>query len=459
LIFMHDLNETIVAIATPPGRGGVGCVRLSGPRAGEIAGALFRVRGGKQQRAAGPPRFGRFLDRRGRHLDHGYLVLFAAGRSFTGEGAAELWTHGSPAVLAELVRGAQENGARAAGPGEFTYRALRNGRLDLSRAEAIDDLVRARTIHQARVAFSQVEGSVARRVGPLREMLEEWIARAETAVEFVDESETQLPRDAFTAAIDEARGRCAVLVGSYDTGKILRDGASLAIVGLPNVGKSSMFNRLLQRERAIVTSIPGTTRDTLEEELDLDGIPVRLVDTAGMRAVTDPVETEGVRRARIAREEADLVLLVLDGSRGPAPAEEEALERAGREPERSRTFVVVNKADLEHERKGPDPYADRPRVSALTGDRVEDLRAALRRRLVGTGSLEDPMITNARQAAALEKALRALDRSAAAQRSGLSEELVLEELRLARERLAEITGAFDNEELYEKIFSTFCIGK
>lgn len=437
----------------------MGCVRLSGPEAGEIAAALFQPAGGKRPQAAGPPRFGRFLDRRGRHLDHGYLVLFASGGSFTGEGAAELWPHGSPAVLEELIKGALEKGARAAGPGEFTYRALRNGRLDLSRAEAVADLVRARTIHQARVAFSQVEGCVADRVRPLRELLEEWIARAEAAVEFVDESETQLPRAGFAEAIEHARGQCAELVSSYATGRMVRDGATLAIIGLPNVGKSSLFNKLLQRERAIVTDIPGTTRDTLEEELDLEGIPLRLVDTAGMRPVTDPVETEGVRRARIAREEADLVLLVLDGSRGPAPLEEEALKRSGDEAEEGRTFAVVNKSDLERERVEPGPYPGLPRVSALTGDKVDELRAALRRCLVGTGSLEDPIITNARHADALQQALGALDRAAAAQRKGLSEELVLEDLRLARGHLGEITSEFGNEELYERIFSTFCIGK
>jgi tRNA modification GTPase len=462
---MHDLDETIVAVATPPGRGGVGCVRLSGPDARGIAHAVFRP--ARRQPESGAPRFGRFFDRQRRQLDHGFLVLFPEGRSFTGESTAELWPHGSPAVLAELVAAAIDHGARPAGPGEFTYRALRNGRLDLPRAEAVRDLVHARTLYQARVAFAQAEGALSERLAPLRELLEEWIARAEAAVEFVDESETHLPAGAFAGAIERAAAGCDELLDGFRTGRVVRDGAALVIAGRPNVGKSSLFNKLLARERAIVTDIAGTTRDTLEEQLDLDGIPVRLVDTAGLRQVSDPVESEGVRRADRARKEADLVLLVLDGSREPEPEELATLGHIRAETGHERTVVVVNKADLEPPRgaagdsaaAGADPYAGLPRVSALTGHGVDELRRALRRCLVGTGPLEDPIVTNARHAAALERAREALARAAEAQAAGLSEELVLEDLRQAMRRLGEITGEFTNEELYDRIFSTFCIGK
>jgi len=447
----------LVAVASPRGRGGVGCVRISGERAAEIALSVFELPpGGRAPRAGQRPRFGRFLARDGKPLDHGYLVIFAAEASFTGEASAELWPHGSPAVLSELVEGAVANGAVPAGPGEFTYRALRNGRLDLARSEAVRDLVAARTLYQARVAFAQAEGVVSRRLKPLVEALAEWIARTEAAVEFVDEAETHLPQGRLRVAIGEARASCDELLAGFRTGRVVRDGATLAVVGLPNAGKSSLFNTLLARDRAIVTEHAGTTRDTLEDDLDLDGIPVRLIDTAGLRETEHPVESEGVRRARLAREEADLVLLVLDGSRAPADEEREALARVALAPEAGRTVVVVNKCDLPQEADLP---GDLLRVSALTGQGTDALRAALRDRLLGADTLEDPVITDVRHARALAQAGEALDRARVAIGDGLSEELVLEDLKQAMRHLGEITGEFTNEDLYDRIFSTFCIGK
>jgi len=458
---MHDLSTTLVAVGTPPGRGGIGCLRISGSRSAEIARGLFRaVTRDVTPTAGGPPRFGRFLDRQGRSLDHGYLVLFPAGASYTGESSAELWTHGSPAVLGELVEAAVAVGALPASPGEFTYRAMRNGRIDLSRAEAVRDLVDARTRYQARLAFAQADGAVARRVSPLRELLEEWIARGEAAVEFVDEAETHLPSGALGQAIEQARTECRQLLAGFRQGRVVRDGATLAIVGLPNVGKSSLFNRLLEQDRAIVTEIAGTTRDTLEEDLDVGGIPVRLIDTAGLRTVVDPVEGEGVRRAHAARAEADLVLLVLDGSRPLQDDEQAALERVASGPERERTIAVLNKSDL------PSPSVEGPRaglplirVSALRGDGIEDLRRELREHLIGSGTLEAPVITNARHARSLEHAAASLDQAWGALQQGLSEEIIVEDLGLAMRHLGEITGEFTTEDLYDRIFSTFCIGK
>ena len=492
---MHDLSVTVVAVATPPGRGGVGCVRVSGPEASSIAKQIFRPKTGKVEPGDSRPRFGRFLGRDGRPLDHGYCVIFPEGSSFTGELTTELWAHGSPAVLAELIQAAVQAGAEPAGPGEFTYRALRHGKLDLARAEAVRDLVAARTLYQARVAFSQAEGALSRRLAPLREELTELIARGEAAVEFVDESETHLTHEQLGRGIVHVREACARLLEDFRTGRLVREGATLVITGLPNVGKSSLFNRLLARERAIVTEVPGTTRDTLEEAVQLDGIPVQLVDTAGLREVADPVESEGVRRAHAARQEADLVLLVLDGTRELQPAEREVLARldppasrefvppderpADREPlpphERpvagkarpgaeqlahgERTVVVVNKVDLPGVSDRPLPEPSALRVSALTGDGIDRLRRALRERLVGTGPVESPILTDARHARALEEAAAALDRATAASRDGLTEELVLEDLREAMQRLGEITGEFGTEDLYDLIFSTFCIGK
>ncbi len=451
---MHDLDATIVAVATPPGRGGVGCVRLSGPRAAEIALGLFAPGRAGPPEPGGPPRFGRFLGRDGKPVDHGLLVLFAPGRSFTGEASAELWPHGSPPVLAHLVEAAVAAGAEAAGPGEFAYRALRRGRLDLARAEAVRDLVAARTLHQARIALAQAEGELSRRLGPLREGLADLAARVEAAVEFADEAETHLPESELARGVREAVRECRALLGEFRAGRIAREGAVVAIAGAANVGKSTLFNRLLGRDRAIVSSRPGTTRDVIEETLDLRGIPVRLVDTAGLREVEDDVEEEGVRRAREAVGSADLVLLVLDATAPPPAAG--AGPPAG--PGAGRAMPVLNKCDLPGARGAAAPDGSM-RVSALTGEGIDALLDAVRTALAGAGPVEHPVMSDARHGAALEGALAALLAAGRAEAAGFSEELVLEDLREALHHVGSITGELTPDALYERIFSTFCIGK
>jgi tRNA modification GTPase len=446
---MHDLSTTLVAVATAPGRGGLGCVRLSGERAHEIARALFR--------AHGPPRglrFGVFLDEAGQRLDHGYLVEFEPERSFTAEPSAELWAHGSPPVLAALVRAAAAQGAVPAGPGEFTYRALRRGRLDLPRAEAIRDLIAARTLEQARSAFSQVEGATARRVAPLRELLVDLAARAEAAVEFVDEADVAPSIELLVSGTARALTLARELLEEARRGRVLREGLRVAICGAPSVGKSSLFNRILGLERAIVSPIPGTTRDTLEETLDLDGVPVTLVDTAGLRPVEDPVEAEGVRRAHAAAAEADLTLLVLDATRELTPDEARALDRAAAR----RTLVIANKVDLLPSSEPPRHATALP-VSVRTGLGWDAFRETLRGTLTAGGAGEAAALTNIRHALALERVAGALARGHAAARDGLSDEAVLVDLRDALDGLAEITGDVGTEELYDRIFATFCIGK
>ena len=451
---MNDPASTIVAVATPAGRGGVGCVRLSGAGSAEISLALFDPSQTDRPLMPGEaPRFGKFLGREGRALDHGYLVMFPPGRSFSGELTVELWTHGSPAVLDELVAAAVAAGAVTAGPGEFTYRAVVNGRLDLTRAEAIRDLVEARTLYQARVAFAQAEGALSGRLQPLCLELEEWIARGEAAVEFVEESEAHLPDGRLARAIDSAIAQCNKFVAGYRAGRVVRDGARLVLVGRPNVGKSSLFNRLLEDDRAIVTEVAGTTRDTIEEDLVLDGIPVRLIDTAGLREVRDAVERAGVGRARQALEQADLVLFVLDGSRDPDALERETLARV--ETEEGRWVAVLNKSDLPLRASLNGTLS----VSAETGDGVQALRAELRKKLIGSGPTEHPVVTNGRHAAALEQARGTLAKAASAVEQGMSEEWVLEDLKQARQELAAVTGEFGVDDLYDRIFSTFCIGK
>jgi len=453
---MHDLDLTVVAVATPPGRGGVGCIRLSGPDAYSMSARLFR------SAATDPPEpgilFGRFLDRDGQVVDHGYQVLFREGASFTGEPVAELWTHGSPPVMSILVEAAAELGAVPAEPGEFAYRAMVHGRIDLARAEAIRDLVDATTRYQAKLAHAQAEGSLSRTLAPLVEMLSDLIVRTEAAVEFEDEAETHLKDGVLTRSLAELQEGCRRLVAGFHTGRVFREGASLVITGLPNTGKSSLFNRLLVRDRAIVTDTPGTTRDTLEETIDLDGVPVRLTDTAGLRDGAGPVESEGVRRAVEARERADLVLLVLDRSRERTDAEMDGLDRAAADPDRNVT--VLNKSDLPAAEGSPPADDGMVEVSALTGEGCNRLKTVIREKLVGpAGSFEDPLVTNIRHAEALEKTGQALSRAAGAAVAGIPEDLVLEDLREAMQRLGSITGEFTTEDLFDRIFSTFCIGK
>lgn len=451
---MHAPEDTVVAVATPPGRGGIAAIRLSGPAAHAVASSLFQERPGTPAPGSGRAIFGTFLARDGAALDRGYLVRFAPGGSFTGEPVAELWTHGSPAVLRELVAGAIEAGASPAAPGEFTYRAMRNGRLDLARAEAIRDLIAARTLWQARVAHAQSEGAVSRRLEPIRGALADLVARTEAAVEFVEESDVHLPPGSLREGIARAAEDVRTLLDGFRAGRVVREGAVVAITGLPNVGKSSLFNALLARERAIVSETAGTTRDTIEEEVDIEGLPVRLIDTAGLRETLDPVEGEGVRRAGAAARESDLVIVVLETGRPPSDAE----MRAIREAPAASTIVVRNKADLDDVGGGGDTGPGLA-VSATTGAGLGALRAALRERLIGAERVEDPILTDARHAAALERASAALGRALGALREGFPEEYVLEDLRAAIDNVGEITGAFGNEELYEKIFATFCIGK
>lgn len=480
---MHDLSETIVAIATPPGRGGVGCVRLSGPDSETISGRL--VRSGVARLAAKdlvgsaltPPKFVAFVDREKNALDHGFLMIFPEGRSFTGELTAELWPHGSPVVLGALLEAAVAAGAVLAGPGEFTYRALRSGRLDLARAEAIRDLVDARSVYQAQVAFRQAEGSLSRRLEPLRELLAVLIARGEAAVEFVEESEVHLAHGVMEAGIDEIRDACTKLHNDFAVGRVVREGASIALIGIPNAGKSSLFNAWLAEERAIVTEVPGTTRDLLEETAHLDGVPLRWIDCAGLRETKEPIEREGVERAQRAQAEADRVLLLLDGSRKSLDRSERiALKKLADPAERIRTIVVWNKTDLVNTthkafrkkemaallstiKVSSREISTAPWISAKTGKGLEKLRDRLRKSLFGGPITEDPQVTHARHAEALEAAGTALARAADALPKGITEEFVLEDLREAMEHLGRIVGAFGVEELYDRVFSTFCIGK
>jgi tRNA modification GTPase len=457
--------ETIVAISTPPGRGGIGVVRLSGPRAFALAASLFRpARTGTATAAPGRLTFGRFVDADGETIDHGYLVLFRAPATFTGEETAEMWAHGSPASLRLLVVAAVTQGARPATPGEFTMRAFLNGRIDATQAEAIRDLIEARTSFQAKVAHDQVRGRISAEVNRLKDRLAEMVARIEASIEFGEESEAVrfLPEGGPLPEARALKGAIETLAGTYDRGRRVREGATIALVGAPNVGKSSLFNRLLEEERAIVTPIAGTTRDVLEETLDLGGIPVTLLDTAGLAEPRDEADAEAVRRARGALLSSDLLLLVLDRSRALRDDEKLLL----REIDGARSLVVLNKADLTCG-LGPDQAVDLSRrhgafeVSAKSGRGVESLRNRLAQ-AVGSGAVaerEEIFITNVRHRDLLLRAAAALARVEEGVEHGVTEECLLLDCREALDRLGEITGEVGIDGIYERIFKNFCIGK
>ncbi|MGD8374493.1 MAG: tRNA uridine-5-carboxymethylaminomethyl(34) synthesis GTPase MnmE [Acidobacteriota bacterium] len=456
---MIDDGGTIAAVATPPGRGGMGTVRISGPDAEAVGAAVFRPSRDAVRPGHARASFGTALDPDGAPLDRGFLVFFRRPRSFTGEDTVEITLHGSPYLLGRLLDAAVAAGARMAEPGEFTYRAFRNGRLDLTQAEGIDDLVAARTLHQARTAFQQAEGALSRRLSGPREALVDLVARLEASLEFPDEDDTTIMRPEILGRLDAITAPLQELERSFTRGRLLRSGATVVIAGTPNAGKSSLFNRLVGHDRAIVTETPGTTRDLVSETVEVAGVPLQLVDTAGRGEAGDRIEAEGVRRADEARRGADLVLLVVDGSRPPGPEDLALLDESSPD-----TLVLVSKRDLT---PGVDAAVLRARmtrgevieVSARTGEGIDALLAAIGRYLPHVAEGGDVPLTRRRQQREVVACLEALGRARAAALEGRGEELLLTDLEAAAVALGRLTGEMGGEEIYDRIFSTFCIGK
>ncbi len=452
--------DTIVAISTPPGRGGIGIVRLAGPESFAFAARVLRLGAPLEH---GRARFARVLDPADEAgtatIDDAIVTPFVGPQSYTGDDLVEIAAHGSPVVLEALVQQALALGARLAEPGEFTRRAFLSGRLDLTQAEAVHDLIAAQTLDQARVAAQQLGGAMSRRVAPAKGSLLHLIALLEAGMDFasgeLDDVDVVAPAQ-IDSAIVEAQEPLDELAASFRRGQLLRAGAALALVGRPNAGKSSIFNRLLDRNRAIVTPVPGTTRDTVEESLALGGIPIRLIDTAGLRMeddeAADEAERQGIARSLEALADADLVLLVHDAT-VPWSEEERALV-AGLE---GRPHLVVdNKIDLEmrtHEGTGIA-------TSALTGEGIDALRAAILQELKAEGALADAgALNNLRQQQAVTETLHALAAAHAANAAGLPHELLLMDLHTALRALDSLTGATTPDDILGLIFSTFCIGK
>ena len=405
-------TETIVAISTPPGRGGIGIVRLSGPEATQIAAQLVRLR---QPLEHGRARLADVLDGAGGDaglIDEALVTFFAAPNSYTAEDVVEIAAHGSPVVLELLLRRAMELGARLAEPGEFTQRAFLAGRLDLTQAEAVRDLIEAQTLTQARQAASQMGGALSRRVSPVKDALVELIALLEAGIDFAEDDVDVTAEGEIARRIGELTPALRAMEASFARGRIVHDGLTMAIVGRPNVGKSSLFNRLVERERAIVTATPGTTRDLVKERISLDGIPVEMVDTAGLREGREEAELLGIARSREALADAALVLVVLDATQALNDEEHRLLEAVQGRP----ALVAVNKCDLAEagaiagEIGGVAALA----TSALTGEGIAGLRERILALATGGAAAEPGMLTSLRHHQAISTTLAALGDAAQA---------------------------------------------
>ena len=395
------------------------------------------------------------VDADGALVDQVLVTLFEAPASYTGENLVEISCHGSPPVLRYAVERAAELGARLAEPGEFTRRAWRNGRMDLVQAEAVRDLIDSATLYQAQIASRQTTGALSKRLRGIKQLLLELIARLEAGIDFAEDDVEVEDSAAIAQAITPMRQQILALAEGFALGKVVRSGLRLAIVGRPNVGKSSLFNRLLARERAIVNSVAGTTRDSISESASFDGIPVDLVDTAGIRATGDAIESEGVQRSWQSLQEADCALVVVDLSQPDAEEDDELWRRVRSD---CPALLVGNKLDLPRQREGANELIS---VSAKTGEGIANLRERIRQRtLPGLDALhEGSLVTNIRQERLLREALEALDRAADGVQAEVPHEMLLLDLYEALRPLDAITGATSVDDILEQIFSTFCIGK
>jgi tRNA modification GTPase len=445
------LNDTIAAISTPPGRGGIGIVRLSGAGSTAIANALVSL---KSDLSPWHATLGELRDDEGHTVDEVIVTYFAAPQSYTSEDVIEISCHGAPVILRHCLDRAVRAGARLAEPGEFTLRAFLNGRIDLPQAEAVRDLIEATTLYQARIAAQQTQGSVSRRLAPVKAQLLELIALLEAGIDFAEDDISVAPASEILRRLDPILQQTGALARSFRYGNLVRSGFSLAIVGPPNAGKSSLFNRLLEQDRAIVTTIPGTTRDIISEIAEFSGIPMKLVDTAGIRVTSEFIERLGIERSFQAMTDADLTIVVIDGASSHSEDAESLVVKAR---DQGRFLLVANKCDL----PGFHPGNAQLHVSALTGEGIDALRNAILDHLAPRGELEmqGGFITSVRQENLLNEALTMLEKAQTAAHAEIPHELLMLDLYCALHPFDAITGATTADDILHHIFTTFCIGK
>lgn len=455
-------EDTIAAIATPPGEGGVAIVRISGMDAESIAARIFRRGHGQNDRLKSHTLYhGRIQDPKDNHvLDQVLLTLMRKPRSYTGEDVVEIHCHGGVFLVQQILGLVLTQGARQAEPGEFTKRAFLNGRVDLSQAEAVLDLIRARTEKSANLALGQARGMLSHWVDELRDELLDILVQVEAAIDFPEEEIELLQRRELAGKITALKSKISNISNTYNWGKLFREGARVCICGRPNVGKSSLLNALLGEERVIVTPIPGTTRDVIEESINLNGLPAVIWDTAGIRETGDQIERIGVDLSRRHVDRADAVIVVLDGSEALTQDDEALLDSLAQK----KVWIVVNKNDL------PQSFESRElarfgcsrrisRVSAKTKEGILRLKEDLRALLIDTEVDAPVVITNIRHRAALDRSLDSLRRAITAVQEDYASEFISIDLNEARAALEEITGAIQNDDILERIFANFCIGK
>jgi tRNA modification GTPase len=456
----ESLDETIIAISTPQGAGGLGLIRLSGQQALAISGKIFIHKKLSPADHPGLMCFGYLVDPdKNEQLDAGYICYFRPEVSYTREEVVEISLHGSPVILAEAVRLGIKYGARLARPGEFTLRAYLHGRIDIVQAEAINDLIRAVSIDQARISFRQAEGSLSRRIQTVRQEIVEVLASIEASLEFPEE-DLGLNQNEINSRLEKIIKDLKKIIWSYEQGRARLEGLTVALVGKTNAGKSTLFNALLEEDRAIVTPYPGTTRDFIRENLLLDGILMKLIDTAGFGPADNAAEEAGINRAGDMADQADGLLIILDASR-PESQEDFYLLEKFREKKR---MVVFNKSDLDRviscekiveENKGV-PWIE---VSALTGENIDQLKKLMLTAFAPQEKAQDEIILHERQKILIEQMADHLEAASIKLQSGYGLEIVAEEIKEVLPVIGEFTGEIKSAEVIESIFSRFCLGK
>ncbi len=458
---MYNLDDTIAAISTPVGEGGIGIVRISGKQSLEIAERLLRSAKGRRLSEVRSHQmiYGYIIDPEGgAPIDEVLVSVMRAPATYTKEDMVEINCHGGLLPMRRVLEAVIRMGARMAGPGEFTFRAFMNGRIDLSQAEATLDLIRAKTESSERLALEQLSGRLSEKINHLRERLMQVCAHVEASLDFPEEEIETAEAEEILENMKSLSRELRELAGTYEEGRFFREGLAVAIVGRPNVGKSSLLNALMEQDRAIVTELPGTTRDVLEEYISIEGIPLRIMDTAGIREAHDLAEAEGVRRSLRAIEGADLVLALFDASTELTEEDILVIEKITNR----RAIVVLNKADLPMKIDGEGFKGNFPVVviSAKNGEGIRELKETILSMVFkGSISHEGFIVTNLRHKLALEKAYTCLERASTALQEFSPYEIVAFELRDALDSLGEIVGAVTTEDILEMIFSQFCIGK